>query len=553
MRKIIIIIVPLLLNTSYSYSEEIITINNDTLYSKEKLKKKIKDSIKENNHLKNNFYLDKLKKNSPNEVDLNKFNTIKKDIIFPKNKIENIKDNKKTEYISIYDILSYSFDNNYSPPYQVVGISVRDKNIYSLPNINNYKKLRSLEVLRCKLNDISSLSYVYDLKDLKTLSFKMNNIINVDKSISNLTSLESLDLSYNKITDLPDSISKLINLKELSLEYQYDNEKYYLTKIPFSIFTLKNLETLDLSRNPIENIPTDIKNLESLKEITIQLNNSDDSELKNSLDNLYNLKSLNTLNLNINRQVEISEKIQNMKNLSSLNLSLGYSHFNNVDFDNSSSFINLSKLSNLRKLVLFNYLLKYPKEISLLKQIKELSIFNSTEKDVSNIKELKNLESLKINGSYSSFPIFINELSNLKKLDVSVTTSLSKPVNDKEFFTKLLELKYLESLRIGIDFGLSSSHYYDFNIPRDIGLLKSLKYLEINNDNLRFLPEEISNLSNLEEIFIVTKNYIRIPDSFKKLKNLKKLHLFNIGSINLYNESEKERIKQILPKTFIYY
>lgn len=62
-------------------------------------------------------------------------------------------------------------------------------------------------------------------------------------------SVEHLDLSLNKLTQLPPSLFKLSHLKTLILR---DNDLATLKAEDFS--TLENLETVDLSNNPLSDL-----------------------------------------------------------------------------------------------------------------------------------------------------------------------------------------------------------------------------------------------------------------------------------------------------------
>ncbi len=63
-------------------------------------------------------------------------------------------------------------------------------------------------------------------------------------------------------------------------------------------------------------------------------------------------------------------------------------------------------------------------------------------------------------------------------------------------------------------------------LPKEIGKLTNLLYLEIGNNKIKSLPDEIKNLTKLQELHIER---------------------------NLLDEKEKERLKKLLPNCIIHF
>lgn len=187
MKKFIIYLLPIFfINSSIVYSEEVITINNDTLYNKNNLKKKLNKSFKDNNIDLGVFYSEKLLKMSPNDITArNNYN-----IFIKKQKINQ---NNILSSRSIY----YSFEDALKDP-----IKVRNLSIYG-----SYKN----EIYSSK----TSLPYdLYRLINLKSLKINNNKLEKIE-GIGSLENLEELILESNNIKEIPKEIKNLTKLKKL--------------------------------------------------------------------------------------------------------------------------------------------------------------------------------------------------------------------------------------------------------------------------------------------------------------------------------------------------
>jgi len=119
-------------------------------------------------------------------------------------------------------------------------------------------------------------TYVFKNKDLKVIDLSNNNITEIPDDISQLENLEVLNLKDNAITKISKEITKLRNLTQLNLTG--NRIKYLHEQINFSEFKnlkdlylvnndikfldksviIGSLETLQISGNPIENIPIEV-------------------------------------------------------------------------------------------------------------------------------------------------------------------------------------------------------------------------------------------------------------------------------------------------------
>ena len=63
------------------------------------------------------------------------------------------------------------------------------------------------------------------------------------------------------------------------------------------------------------------------------------------------------------------------------------------------------------------------------------------------------------------------------------------------------------------------------SLPKEIGNLKNLGYLNLGDNYITSLPKEIGNLKNLEELILDGNNLKSLPKEIGNLKNLKVLHV----------------------------
>jgi len=209
--------------------------------------------------------------------------------------------------------------------------------------------LTSLECLNLNINNLKSLpESIGELSSLKELHLWKNELKMLPLSIGSLSSLQILNLRLNQLNRLPDTIGKLSFLKELNL---HDN---LLTTIPESIGYLKNLQELNLSWNELTSIPMSIGQLNSLKRLDLGRN-----ELKLIPDSIGSLSSLEILNLSENKLEYIPETIGSLSSLRLLDLSRN--EIKNLP-------ISLSNLTSLRELYIAENPLNYiPKDLEYLK------------------------------------------------------------------------------------------------------------------------------------------------------------------------------------------
>jgi len=105
----------------------------------------------------------------------------------------------------------------------------------------------------------------------------------------------------------------------------------------------------------------------------------------------------------------------------------------------------------------------------------------------------------------------------------------------------------LSNLRTLDEISLSSNQLT--SVGKEIGYLKNLRILIMNNNKLTDLPKEIGELTNLLYWEIGNNKLKALPDEVKYLTNLQELHIER----NALSESEKQKIKRLLPNCVIHF
>ena len=130
-----------------------------------------------------------------------------------------------------------------------------------------------------------------------------------------------------------------------------------------------------------------------------------------------------------------------------------------------------------------------------------------------------------------------NQLASLKRI-VSINLMGN---NFTSFPTVLCHLITLEEI------SLSTNHLK--SVSRKIGQLKNLRILIMNNNQLVELPKQIGELTNLLYLELENNKLNRLPEEIKYLTNLQELYIER----NALSESEKRRIKKLLPNCVIHF
>ncbi|XP_050246138.1 receptor-like protein EIX2 [Quercus robur] len=368
-----------------------------------------------------------------------------------------------------------------------------------------------------QLGNLSNLHYL-DLGGYNNNLYAMNL-----QWLSSLPLLQHLDLSFanlSKASDWLQEINKLPSLLELRLSYCHlsgftppsipssinfsslttldlSSNHFKNTSIPFWVFGLHNLVSLDLSWNQFQGpIPVHLLNLTSLRHLDLSIN-----KFNSSIPNwLYSFSHLEFLNLRYNiLQGRISSAIGNLTSAISIDLSS-----NELEGKVPRS---LGNLCNLRVVRLSSN--KWSQEIS--------EIFESLSGCVSNGLEILELFNAQLSGQLT------DELRQFKNLVIFSLgyNSISGPIP-----WSIGNRSSLRSLNL-------QSNQINGTLPQSFGQLSKLESLNIGFNMLEGVVLEVhfANLMGLKK-FVASQNRLTLNVSLNWIPPFQ-LNSLALGSWNL--------------------
>ncbi|XVF34544.1 hypothetical protein REPUB_Repub18cG0068100 [Reevesia pubescens] len=349
---------------------------------------------------------------------------------------------------------------------------------------------------RAKLVEAGAASAVVRIEVLKTIALKLEN-------------LETLDLSGNYLDNsIILSISQLSYFKSLNLAnnqfrgWRHNNDFSSLSR-------LSNLETLDLSKNQLQNsILSNLGGLSSLKTLILRQTGLKGTIAIGNLINLINLKELDLSN-NAIESLEYLQELEGLSNLGELDMSRNeVTHFVASPPGNRS-------LSQIRVLYLDGVFTNG--SISLFQLVETFSsvktfflrgnyYFDATFNVSQDIHLLNNVENIFLDYSTLNSNILqsIEVLTSLKTLSL-----LDCGLNGTLPAQGWCNVKNLEELDL-------SRNELQGILPSCVSNLTSLRLLDISDNqltgNLAFTPISLRYLS-------LSTNRFQVPISFSTFAN----------------------------------
>ncbi|KAJ8541747.1 hypothetical protein K7X08_002563 [Anisodus acutangulus] len=414
----------------------------------------------------------------------------------------------------------------------VTEISLDNKSLSGVisPSIYVLKSLTSL-VLPSNLLSGNLPSELANCTNLKVLNVTGNNMNGTIPDLSNLIKLEVLDLSINYFTgQFPTWFGKLSSLVALGLgdndfvegklpdSFEKLKKVYWLYlagsnligEIPESIFEMKALGTLDISRNQIYgNFPKSINKLQNLFKIELYRNN-----------------------LTGELPVELAD----------------LSHLQEIDISANKLYGTLPKgIGNLKNLTVFeifknNFSGEIPPGLGDLQYLIAFSVYrNSFSGEIpANLGRFSPLNSIDIseNKFSGAFPKYLCQNENLQNL-LAVENSFAG-----EFPDNYASCKPLQRLRVSQNqlsgriadgiWGLPNVMMLDFSdnnftgtVSPGIGAATNLNQLVLSNNRFSGeLPKELGKLTQLERLYFDNNDFSGIiPSELGILQQISSLHL----------------------------
>ncbi|KDP27097.1 hypothetical protein JCGZ_20321 [Jatropha curcas] len=408
-------------------------------------------------------------------------------------------------------------------------------NLDLLINISKANWFASLKVLDLHETGLyGEITYsVSNFKSLEYLDLSLNELFgSIPESLGSLNSLKYLDLSNNDLfSSVPATFGNLKSLKYLDLSFNN-----FLSSIPKSLVNLSNLKCLDASfTNLSGSIPASLGNLRSLEYLDLSFSNFS-GLIPASLGNLKQLKSL-ALKSN-----HVVGQIPGTLEIFAKDSSLVYfnANGNNLEGPLPRSLVNCCKLqvldlgNNKINGIFPNWLENLPElQILILKSNKfhgtignpltaspfrQLQILDLSQNEFTGVLPRKYLQ-------YMKYLMKVNK----GKLERKYAGDSSYYFQDSlgvELIMKGQEFEMKEILTIftAIDF---SSNKFQGEIPKEVGLLKSLIVLNFSHNGLTgHIPLSLGNLAELESLDLSFNKLVgEIPQQLVVLTFLAVLNL----------------------------
>lgn len=139
------------------------------------------------------------------------------------------------------------------------------------------------------------------------LILKKKRLKSIPDAIWSMTNLQYLDLSRNKIDSIPPQIKNLKNLQVLILS------KNKISELPEEFYQLKNLKIIRIGSNDVGYLSKQVRNFTELKELDLW--NTNIGELPFELSQLKKLELLDLrgILLNVEKQEDILEMFSEVK------------------------------------------------------------------------------------------------------------------------------------------------------------------------------------------------------------------------------------------------
>ncbi len=163
------------------------------------------------------------------------------------------------------------------------GTTFQNKNIYKV------EKTYRLDLSEQNLTELPE--FVNTLKELRMINLSGNENINLEKAFETLSSLPKLEvilLDSIKCKELPDNFKKLNALHHVSL---VNNPELNFAQA-FELMSGFNLEFLNLSENHLQELPKEINQIKSLRDLKLSSNQLKLSELFFTLSTIPKLRAL---------------------------------------------------------------------------------------------------------------------------------------------------------------------------------------------------------------------------------------------------------------------
>ncbi|BAO75948.1 leucine-rich repeat domain-containing protein [Winogradskyella sp. PG-2] len=253
-----------------------------------------------------------------------------------------------------------------------------------------------------------------------------------------------------------------------------------LKELPEELLLFTNLEALDISDNPFQNLEKLISDLSKFPRLQLlAMNHCGIVELP---DNLSRLNNLIGLALNQNEGLKNISKVHQLDKLKYLDIS-GNKKLKDLPDD-------IGSLKCLEQIVMGGSgIIRLRDELTYCINLREITANACKIKELPiNIGNLKKLKKLNLGANrIELIPESIGELSELDYLSLGTNDIFYLPEsisNLRELYSISLELNRFRAF------------------PREVLKLRNLRYLDLHNNNFKDVPIEVADLPNLTRVYV---------------------------------------------------
>lgn len=311
-----------------------------------------------------------------------------------------------------------------------------------------------------------------------------------------------------------------VKYNEMDEAIELDLSKLGISELPTEVWDLKSLERLDLSSNRLTALPKQISQLNNLIHLDISHNN-----INTFPDDVLRLLRLRFLYIRNNGISNMPLNISELKNLYSLHLS-----YNPISYLPDS----IISLQDIQIIDISNtHILSFPVEIVSLKNLRILIMrgngFDVIPEDIGGLLELKSIDLF--DNHITRLPESIANLKELTALNLSINKLQEvPPILASATHLNRLHLAYNKIKDLNFDFeNLSAIVDLDIrnnlisSLPDCIGSLSNLEYLDASNNYIDYISSSIGKLKQLIELRLRRNLIKELPNQIALLENLEVL------------------------------
>ncbi len=295
----------------------------------------------------------------------------------------------------------------------------------------------------------------------------------VNEAVKHAESARELVLSDRHLRTLPKSIAKLTKLETL------DVSGNPLHQLPDWLFDLKTIRALNLRCTGLNEIPREIRAFQALE--VLEVGGDDFTQLPPTLTELSHLR---VLNINTVAELRTVPDLSALRSLQELSLDWA------------------PQLTNLTEAIA-----QLPPLHTLLLRNVPLTVFPDKASSLSALRNLKLSRT-----QLTRLPSWIGSLDKLETLSIDENQKLATLPDE------LGNLQTLRSLHIEMRTVFPK-------LPAALGKLTCLEKLVLNTCRLEEIPDWVFDLEALRELFVAINPLKRVAPGISKLKNLRSLHL----------------------------